>query len=103
MTIEQEKEQAKLCVVWLATHNMHEAEEIRDEFDPCGKRWNEDEAWEDAVEDAKEETLEDGAYLYKPSQEVIDYVKGLKAEDLWILLDCVTTDKTGTTFVLREV
>ena len=55
MTIEQEKEQAKLCVAWLSTVNMHRLEEQRDELDPNGKRWNKDEAWEEAVEDAEDQ------------------------------------------------
>ena len=58
MTIEQEKEQAKLCVAWLATVNMHRREEMRNERDPDGKCWVEDDEWRDSVEDAKEEWLQ---------------------------------------------
>ena len=100
MTTEQEKEQAKLCVAWLATVNMHRLEEQRDELDPNGKRWNEDEAWEEAVEDAKEEALEEGAYLYHPAKETLAYVKDLKADDLWKLFEKVTTSEDNLSFVL---
>lgn len=103
-TIEQEKEQARLCVAWLATVNMHRAEEQRSELDPDGKCWNEDEAWDDAVEDAKEEALEEGAYLYHPTKETMAYVKNLKSEDLWKLFEQVTTSKDNLSFVLiKEV
>ena len=106
LTIEQEKEQAKLCVAWLATVNMHRAEETRDELDPNGKRWNEAEEWSYAVEDAKEEALEEGAYLYKPAQETLDYVKSLTDDELWMLfeqVDTKTTKEDGTMFVKKEI
>lgn len=102
MTIEQEKEQAKLCVAWLATHNMHRAEENRCDRDPDGKCWVEDDEWENAVEEAKEEVLEDGAYLLNPAKETMDYVQSLKAEDLWKLFEQVTTTKDNLSFVLID-
>ena len=106
LTIEQEKEQALLCVAWLATVNMHMAEERSAELDPDGKRWDEDEAWDDSVEDAKEEALEEGAYLFCPAEETMEYVKSLKSDDLWMLYDQVdtkTTKEDGTVFVKKEV
>lgn len=104
MTIEQEKEQAKLCVAWLATVNMHRREEMRNERDPDGKCWVEDDEWRDSVEDAKEEALEEGAYLLNPSKETMSYVHDLKADDLWKLFEQVTTSKDNLSFgLIKEV
>lgn len=103
MTLTEQKNQAELCVAWLATVNMHRAEENRFDRDSNGSTWNEDEEWEDAVEEAKEEALEEGAYLLNPADEVIDHIKSLKADELWNLFECVTTTPNNLSFVLKEV
>lgn len=101
MTITEQKEQAERCVAWLATVNMHRAEENRFDRDPNGSRWNEDEEWEDAVEEAKEEALEEGAYLDNPTEEVISHIKSLKANELWNLFEMVDTTPNNLSFVIK--
>ena len=100
MNLTEQKNQAELCVAWLATVNMHRAEENRFDRDP-NKRWNEDEEWEDAVEEAKEEALEEGAYLESPTEEVISHIKSLKADELWDLFERVDTTSNNLSFVVK--